>query len=208
VNACEAYFIGRPGPEALAGVSLVFPLMMLMQTMSAGGMGGGIASATARALGAGLQWKADALVWHALAIAVCTGTVFTTGALGGGPWIYRLMGGTDGALAAAFMASSRPSPWGSSSSARRSRPLSKLAPGVSVHPRQARETRRWGRAFTRHRLPSDSPVAHGSESVYSEEPTGSSPHTTGPRSARALRLTSPKPHVIPGDNLLWARRQP
>ena len=54
VSTCEVYFIGWLGTEALAGVSLVFPLIMLMQTMSAGGMGGGVASAVARALGAGL----------------------------------------------------------------------------------------------------------------------------------------------------------
>ena len=39
---------------ALAGMALVFPLVMLMQTTSAGAMGGGIASAIARALGARL----------------------------------------------------------------------------------------------------------------------------------------------------------
>src|ERR671934_16725 len=37
VNACETYFIGWLGSEALAGVSMAFPLVMLMQTMSAGG---------------------------------------------------------------------------------------------------------------------------------------------------------------------------
>ena len=48
VSTCEVYFISWLGTEALAGVSLVFPLIMLMQTMSAGGMGGGVASAVAR----------------------------------------------------------------------------------------------------------------------------------------------------------------
>jgi Na+-driven multidrug efflux pump len=72
------------GPEALAGVSLVFPLVMLMQTMSAGGMGGGVASAVARALCAGRRQDADALVVHALVIACVMATIFTTGALWGG----------------------------------------------------------------------------------------------------------------------------
>jgi Na+-driven multidrug efflux pump len=45
VSTCEVYFVGWLGVEALAGVSLVFPIIMLMQTMSAGGMGGGVASA-------------------------------------------------------------------------------------------------------------------------------------------------------------------
>ncbi len=49
----ETYFIGRLGTDALAGVSMVFPAVMLMQMMSAGAMGGGISSAVARTLGAG-----------------------------------------------------------------------------------------------------------------------------------------------------------
>jgi len=40
INVLEAVFIGWLGRDALAGVALVFPLIMLMQTMSAGGMGG------------------------------------------------------------------------------------------------------------------------------------------------------------------------
>ena len=74
------YFVGWLGPDALAGVSLVFPLIMLMQTMSAGGMGGGVALAVARALGAGRRQDADALALHALVIAgvmagwLCTGS--------------------------------------------------------------------------------------------------------------------------------------
>jgi Na+-driven multidrug efflux pump len=37
VTTGEAYFLGWLGADALAGVSLTFPLVMLMQTMSAGG---------------------------------------------------------------------------------------------------------------------------------------------------------------------------
>src|SRR5438132_325891 len=40
INVLEAYFVGRLGPDALAGISVTFPLVMLMQTISAGGMGG------------------------------------------------------------------------------------------------------------------------------------------------------------------------
>jgi putative MATE family efflux protein len=101
VSTCEMYFVGWLGPEALAGVSLVFPLIMLMQTMSAGGMGGGVASAVARALGAGRRQDAEALALHALVIAGVMAALFTTGMLWGGPALYRLMGGRGGALAAA-----------------------------------------------------------------------------------------------------------
>src|SRR5438093_789603 len=102
INVLEAVYVGWLGRDALAGIALVFPLVMLMQTMSAGGMGVGIASAIARALGGGRRRDADALVVHALAIALVLGAAFTVGMLWGGPRLYRAMGGTDGALAAAL----------------------------------------------------------------------------------------------------------
>src|SRR4051812_21354248 len=41
----DAIFVGRfLGPESLAGISLVFPLLILMQIMSAAGMGSGVSS--------------------------------------------------------------------------------------------------------------------------------------------------------------------
>src|SRR5262245_27345154 len=102
VNAGEAYFLGWLGADALAGVSLAFPLIMLMQTMSAGGMGGGVSAAVARALGAGRRGDAGAFVLHALVIATVMAAGFTGALLVGGPGLYRAMGGTGGALAAAL----------------------------------------------------------------------------------------------------------
>jgi Na+-driven multidrug efflux pump len=80
----------------------VFPLLMLMQMMSAGAMGGGISSAIARALGAGRRDDADALALHALAIGLVFGAAFTLAVLGGGGWLYRAMGGHGPSLAAAL----------------------------------------------------------------------------------------------------------
>jgi putative MATE family efflux protein len=102
VGLIETYFVARLGTDALAGVALVFPVLMLMQMMSAGAMGGGISSAIARALGAGRRADAEALVLHALAIAVGFGLVFMLAVLGGGRWLYTTMGGSGGALAAAL----------------------------------------------------------------------------------------------------------
>src|SRR5215510_4662837 len=65
VTTMDAVFVGWLGADALAGVSLVYPLVMLMQTMSGGGMGGGVASAVARALGGGRQRQAESLAAHA-----------------------------------------------------------------------------------------------------------------------------------------------
>ncbi len=89
VGLVETYFIGKLGTDALAGVALVFPLVMLMQMMSAGAMGGGISSAIARALGAGRRADADALVLHALVIALLFGVAFTVCAAGRRPMALR-----------------------------------------------------------------------------------------------------------------------
>jgi len=102
VGLIETYFIGWLETDALAGVALVFPLVMLMQMMSAGAMGGGISSAIARALGAGRRADADALAFHALVIALVFGLAFTLALLGGGPWLYGAMGGKGASLAAAL----------------------------------------------------------------------------------------------------------
>src|SRR5882724_6413345 len=102
VGLIETYFVAKLGTDALAGLTLVFPVLMLMQMMSAGAVGGGIMSAIARALGAGRRADADALVLHALAIAVAFGLVFMLAVLGGGRWLYGAMGGSGASLAAAL----------------------------------------------------------------------------------------------------------
>jgi putative MATE family efflux protein len=102
VSVMETYFVGFLGTDALAGVAVVFPVIMLMQMMSAGGMGGGIASAVARALGAGRKADADALVLHSVIIAVVLGLIFTLGILFWGSPLYRLLGGQGPALQAAL----------------------------------------------------------------------------------------------------------
>jgi putative MATE family efflux protein len=102
VGLIETYFVAKLGTDALAGVALVFPLLMLMQMMSAGAVGGGISSAIARALGAGRRADADALVVHALAVALGFGLAFTLAVLGGGRWLYASMGGRGASLDAAL----------------------------------------------------------------------------------------------------------
>src|SRR5579862_1928789 len=102
IGVIETYFVGRLGTDALAGMALVFPVLMLVQMISAGAMGGGILSAVARALGAGRRESANILVWHAVAIALALGIITTIAALALGPTLYRAMGGRDASLAAAL----------------------------------------------------------------------------------------------------------
>jgi putative MATE family efflux protein len=102
VGLIETYFVGKLGTAALAGVALVFPVVMLMQMMSAGAMGGGISSAIARALGGGRRDDADALTIHALAIGGIFGIAFMGVVLGFGRPLYAAMGGSGDSLAAAL----------------------------------------------------------------------------------------------------------
>ena len=103
VGLMETYFVGKLGTDALAGMALVFPAVMLMQMTSAGAMGGGIASAIARALGARRRNDADALVLHALLIAAVFALAFMVTVVAGGRWLYTRMGGSGGALDAALV---------------------------------------------------------------------------------------------------------
>jgi putative MATE family efflux protein len=98
VSVADTYYVGRLGTDALAGLALVFPMVMLLQMTSAGAMGGGVSSAVARALGAGNPDAARKLVVHALVIALGGGLAFTLALLGLGRGLYALLGGQATAL--------------------------------------------------------------------------------------------------------------
>src|ERR1700733_11629187 len=102
VNIAEAYYVGFLGTDALAGAALVFPVFMLMTMMSNGGLGSGVASSVARAVGAGRQQDANALLFHAIVLAILVGALFTLAAELAGPLLYRALGGRDEALDAAL----------------------------------------------------------------------------------------------------------
>jgi putative MATE family efflux protein len=101
VNIAEAWYVGFLGTDALAGAALVFPIFMLMAMMSNGGLGSGVASSVARAIGAGRRDDADALLFHAVVLAVIVGAGFTLSAIFAGPILYRTLGGSGETLAAA-----------------------------------------------------------------------------------------------------------
>ena len=98
VSVGDTYFVGRLGTGPLAGLALVFPLIMLLQMTSAGAMGGGVSSAIARALGSGDAPLARRLVVHALAIAAAMGIAFTVLILFFGSFIYTALGGREETL--------------------------------------------------------------------------------------------------------------
>jgi putative MATE family efflux protein len=98
VSIGDTFFVGLLGTEPLAGLALVFPLVMLLQMTSAGAMGGGVSSAISRALGAGDARRARRLVVHALVIAVAMGAAFTVLILLFGGPVYDLLGGDEETL--------------------------------------------------------------------------------------------------------------
>ena len=98
----DGFFLGRLGSDALAGASLAFPFVMLVLQTTNSGMNNGVSSAIARALGAGKRDRADALVFHAVLLAVALGAGFAGVMLLGGRALFGGMGGQDDMLAAAL----------------------------------------------------------------------------------------------------------
>lgn len=101
-TSVDAHFAGRLGSDTLAGLALVFPLLMLMQQMANFSMGGALTSSVARAIGAGRHEDASALVLHGLLIATVIAALFTSIFLAVGPSLYAFMGGSGAILAAAI----------------------------------------------------------------------------------------------------------
>ncbi|WP_246702500.1 MATE family efflux transporter [Starkeya sp. ORNL1] len=98
----ELWYVAHLGVEALTAMALVTPVLILMQNMSQGAMGGGISSAIARALGAGQRDKADAFVFHSIVICAVFGLFFMLVILFAGRPLYRLLGGEGASLEAAL----------------------------------------------------------------------------------------------------------
>ena len=89
----DGFFLGRIGTNALAGASLAFPFVMLVLQTTNSGMGAGVNSAVARALGAGKRERANELVFHAFLLALVLGVIFSSVMLLTAPTIFGWMGG-------------------------------------------------------------------------------------------------------------------
>lgn len=101
LSMAEAWYIARLGTAPLAAIALMFPALMLMQMLANGAMGGAVSSAIARALGSGDEKRADALVWHALMIAVAAGILFFLLFSLGGEWLLMETGAPAAVIAQA-----------------------------------------------------------------------------------------------------------
>ncbi|MEH6496609.1 MAG: MATE family efflux transporter [Pseudomonas marincola] len=76
VSIAEMWYVGELGTSALAGFAVLFPLVMLMNMLGAGSIGGVIAATTARAMGAGKIDRANRIVWHATFLAFAASVLF------------------------------------------------------------------------------------------------------------------------------------
>jgi putative MATE family efflux protein len=98
----DGFFLGRIGTDALAGASLAFPFVMLVLQTTNSGMGAGVSSAVARALGASKRERADEIVFHAFLLALALAAIFSIVMLLAAPFIFQWMGGRDKMLADAL----------------------------------------------------------------------------------------------------------
>ena len=98
VAIAETSYVGLLGTPALAGLALVFPIVMLQQMMSGGAMGGGVSSSIARALGAGDDARASALAMHATIIGLSAGLAMSLIIVVFGPMLFAALGGRGAAL--------------------------------------------------------------------------------------------------------------
>lgn len=94
----ETAYVGRLGVPALAGMAVVFPMVMLQGMLSAGSMGSGVSAALARAVGAGDVRRAEALAVHALWLGIIAGLATTLIMLPLAPVIFAGLGAHDAAL--------------------------------------------------------------------------------------------------------------
>jgi MATE family, multidrug efflux pump len=98
VAIAETAYVGILGTTQLAAIALVFPMVMLMQMLSAGAMGGGVSSAISRALGSGDEARAEALALHATVIGAAAGSAFSALFVAFGSAIFQALGGRGAVL--------------------------------------------------------------------------------------------------------------
>ncbi len=93
-NIVDSMYVSRHNPNELTGVSLAYPIQMLMIALSVG-MGVGINSLISRQLGAGEKDTARRTAWNGIAIEVCGSALFLLiGATLSGTFLHLLASDT------------------------------------------------------------------------------------------------------------------
>lgn len=99
----HTYFVSHLGGVAIAAISLVFPIALILTTVVGGGIGSGVSSAVARALGAGKPHEAESVAEHAFVLTMGMALVFTVCALAFERPLFSAMGGKDEVLETSLM---------------------------------------------------------------------------------------------------------
>jgi len=89
LNTVEASYLQEIGTDALAGVALMFPLIMLAMMFSAGAIGGAVSGHIARALGGGDNLQASRVLASAIMISIVGGAIMACVVLALGPLFYH-----------------------------------------------------------------------------------------------------------------------
>jgi putative MATE family efflux protein len=97
-NVLHTYFVSRLGEDAIAAVSLVFPISLVMITVMGAGLGTGVSSGIARALGGGRTAEARSVAEHAVVMTLVLAAFFTAALELGSRALFALMGGTGAVL--------------------------------------------------------------------------------------------------------------
>jgi putative MATE family efflux protein len=92
-NVLYTYYVSRLGADAIAAVSLVFPMSMVAMTAMAGGIGAGATSVIARSLGGRRIGAATSAAEHAFLLAFVIGLGFAAVILLGARTVLGWMGG-------------------------------------------------------------------------------------------------------------------
>jgi putative MATE family efflux protein len=98
----DTWWLAKLGNDALGGMALVFPFVMLIGTISGGSIGAGISACVARALGARRPAEANAVLLHGIVVNLAFGLMLTAVMLLFGREIFSATGGRGGVLEAAL----------------------------------------------------------------------------------------------------------
>lgn len=99
----DTWWLAKLGSDALAGMALVFPFVMLVGTISGGSIGAGISAVVARALGARDPERASSALLHGVIVNGVLGALLSLTMLLFGRQIFAATGGRGGELEAALI---------------------------------------------------------------------------------------------------------
>ncbi|HEY5512115.1 MAG TPA: MATE family efflux transporter [Geomonas sp.] len=100
-NVVDTYYGGRVSTEALAALSLSFPVFFLIIAVGAG-ISTGATALIGHAIGAGDREAARHLAGQTISFGLANGILVTLVGLNLAPWLYSLLGGTGGVLTLAL----------------------------------------------------------------------------------------------------------